>query len=59
MTWEKEDGTNLQAEKVVDLKRNVNTKVKVNVKEPESSVVEIAEENEDMGEDAITWTVED
>lgn len=59
LTWEKEDGTILQAEKVVDLKRNVNTKVKVNVKEPESSVVEIVEENEDMGEDAITWTVED
>lgn len=58
LNWTKTDGTIKSEQKVVILKRNVMTNIKVSMKNPNPSSIAIEEESENMISENVEWIVE-
>ena len=58
LEWEKADGTVINSKKVITIKRNVMTKVAIDVKGPDPTTIDIDEEGGQMGNETVEWHVE-
>lgn len=58
LDWEKADGTVINSKKVITIKRNVMTKVAIDVKGPDPTTINIDEEGGQMGNETVKWHVE-